>query len=156
METIASLVSRQARTGRLDWIGIRPRRRDEVVEVERAQLSETGLKGDHYVSGGKRSLTLIQHEHLAAIASLMNLPNVHPSSLRRNLVVSGINLIGLKNREFCIGSVLVRGTGICAPCSRMEESLGYGGYSAMRGHGGITAQILNPGTITIGDAISLH
>lgn len=55
--------------------------------------------------------------------------------------------------EFRIGGAILRGTGICAPCSRMEETLGPGGYNAVRGHGGITAEVVQPGTISIGDAV---
>jgi MOSC domain-containing protein YiiM len=102
--------------------------------------------------GPKRQVTLIQHEHLAVIAALLG-HAVPPELLRRNVVVSGVNLIGLKNRRFRIGTALLEGSGPCDPCSRMEENLGPGGYNAMRGHGGITARVVIAGTIRPGDDV---
>jgi MOSC domain-containing protein YiiM len=73
--------------------------------------------------------------------------------LRRNLLISGINLLALKDRPFRIGAVLLEGTGLCHPCSRMEAVLGPGGYNAMRGHGGITARVLESGELHVDDAL---
>ena len=81
--------------------------------------------------------------------------NIDPAFTRRNLVVSGINLLALKDKQFYVGEVLLEYTGLCHPCTRMEENLGPGGYNAMRGHGGITARILNGGVIRMGDPVSL-
>ena len=104
---------------------------------------------------GKRQVTLVQAEHLSVIAALAGLEAVTPEQLRRNVVVSGLPLLALKDRRFRIGSdtggwVLLEGTGECYPCSRMEEAFGPGGYNAVRGHGGITARVLEGGMIEVG------
>ncbi len=99
---------------------------------------------------GKRQVTLIQAEHLPVIAALAGLEAVTPEQLRRNIVVSGLPLLALKDRRFRIGDVLLEGTGECHPCSRMEEAFGPGGYNAVRGHGGITARVLEGGWIEVG------
>ncbi|MBM4200748.1 MAG: MOSC domain-containing protein [Gammaproteobacteria bacterium] len=141
--------------GRLVWIGLRPARLAPLETPDQAALdTATGLAGDHYAgkTQRKRQVTLLQHEHLAVIGSLLR-RDVTPDLLRRNLVVTGINLHALKDQPFEIGPVLLQGTGFCHPCSRMETALGPGGYQAMRGHGGITAQILRGGTIRLGDTI---
>jgi MOSC domain-containing protein YiiM len=98
-------------------------------------------------------VTLIQFEHLAVVAALMGREAVPPELLRRNLAVAGISVLALKDRRFRIGEVLLEGTGPCEPCSRMEQNLGPGGYNAMRGHGGITARVLEGGFIRVGDVV---
>ncbi len=157
---ITELLDHLPQIGKLDWIGLRSAPRAEVQSVETTQaIAGLGLQGDHrslrksFDPNSKRQVTLIQFEHLAAIASLSGHQEVKPQWLRRNLLVSGINLLALKDRRFYIGQVLFEGTGLCQPCSRMEENLGEGGYNAMRGHGGITARIVTDGDISVGDTI---
>ncbi|MEM9061213.1 MAG: MOSC domain-containing protein [Pseudomonadota bacterium] len=140
--------------GAIRWIGVRPDRRALMTVLERAEVVSSGLRGDRRTGPGKRAVTLIQAEHLPVIAALSGYVAVDPALLRRNIVVSGVNLLGLRKIRFRIGSAILRGTGLCAPCSRMEESLGPGGYTAMRGHGGITAEVLEPGEIALGDAVT--
>ena len=144
--------------GKVEWIGIRPKRLLEVHSVNEVQADpETGLEGDHFKksSTGKRQVTLIQQEHLDVVARILGKSEILPELLRRNIVVSGINLLALKHQQFQVGEVLLETTGICAPCSRMEENLGAGGYNSMRGHGGITAKILQGGQIKLGDVVKL-
>ena len=152
---LARLMARFPHAGRVEWIGVRPVRRGGMIAVgEVNAIADAGLDGDHYSNaGGKRQATLIQAEHLPAVARILGKAEVRADWLRRNVVVSGINLCALRDRRFRIGSVLLEGTGTCEPCSRMEEALGSGGYNAMRGHGGITCRIVEGGTFRVGDPV---
>jgi len=157
MVTLAQLRSTFAGPGRLVWIGLRPGQGQPMQVVSRVNvLGGRGLEGDRkaFRSGGERQVTLFQHEHLAVLASLMGREAVEPEAMRRNLAVSGINVLALRARRFAIGAQLFEGTGYCAPCRRMEETLGRGGFNASRGHGGITARALSDGWIAIGDGVT--
>ena len=182
MQTMADLRATLPRPGRVEWLGLRTARRQPVQSVAEAEFHPlVGVLGDHgklapprlsallgepgqeraalsspLVPGGpgKRQVTLIQAEHLPVIAALSGLPEVLPELLRRNVVVSGIPLLALKDRRFWLGEVLLEGTGECHPCSRMEENLGPGGYNAVRGHGGITARVIQGGWVRVGANVS--
>ena len=155
---VARLLATLPQTGRLEWISQRPVRREPLVSVLEAELiTDSHLLGDHArpKAGGKRQITLIQHESLASVAHFLGLDApVEPGRLRRNLAVSGLNLLALKNRQIRIGDeVILDITGECHPCSRREEELGPGGYNAMRGYGGLTAHITQGGIIRVGDVV---
>jgi MOSC domain-containing protein YiiM len=149
---LAAMMARHARPGQVAWIGLRPVRRGPVVEVREAAVGAEGLEGDHG-RAGKRAVTLLQAEHVDVIAALLGRAAA-PLDLRRNVVVDGINLASLRHGEISIGDALLRIEGPCPPCSRMEEALGYGGYSAVRGHGGWYASVVAGGRIAVGDAVA--
>jgi MOSC domain-containing protein YiiM len=153
--TLADLLGVFPRAGRVEWIGLRNERRGAIETPQQVPAEAgRGLVGDRYKGrSGKREVTLLQAEHLPVIAGLLGVAAVQPAQLRRNLIVSGINLLALRGQRFRIGTVELEGTGPCAPCSRMEETFGPGGYNAVRGHGGITARIVASGTIAVGDAV---
>ena len=155
---LARLMARFPRAGTVAWIGVRPARGVEMQPVDVAEAQPgRGLVGDRYrvaMGGtGKRGVTLIQAEHLPAIAALSGHGALSPAVFRRNVVVEGIPLVALKDRRFRLGELLLEGTGPCDPCSRMEDALGTGGYNAMRGMGGICARIVEGGTLRRGDAV---
>jgi MOSC domain-containing protein YiiM len=154
--SLARLLNAPARPGRVTWIGVRPARRAPMAVLQAATLDVgRGLAGDRYsrLDGG-RQVTLIQAESLAAIASHLGLAQIDPQMLRRNLVTEGINLLALKERRFRVGDAVLETAGECHPCSRMEESLGVGGYNAARGLGGINARVVAGGLVRIGDAVT--
>ncbi|PPC90664.1 MAG: MOSC domain-containing protein [Methylobacter sp.] len=152
--SVPELIRQFPRPGELVWIGLRPGRGQAMLSVADV-LADTayGLDGDRYQgSNGKRQVSLMQWEHLAVISALTG-KSVTPDLLRRNLVIKGINLLALKDRRFRIGAAEFAATGLCHPCSRMEHLLGPGGYNAMRGHGGLTAQVIGSGIIRLGDQL---
>ena len=141
--------------GTVEWIGVRPARRAPIEVLQSVKIGPQGLDGDRFdgPEGAPRTVTLIQKEHIDAVASILGRPSVDPSELRRNIVVSGINLQSLKEKTFRVGDAVLFGTGNCPPCSLMEETLGPGGYNAMRGHGGITARVVESGSVEIGSKV---
>ncbi|WP_108815036.1 MOSC domain-containing protein [Loktanella sp. Alg231-35] len=150
---LAQMMATHAHVGRLERIGLRAARYAEIDVVDQAEITETGLIGDHG-RAGKRAVTLMQAEHLPVIAALSDNAAVTPDMLRRNLLISGLNLLALRKGLLRIGDAVLDIHGPCPPCSRMEKALGPGGYNAMRGHGGWYASVATPRVINIGDVVA--
>jgi MOSC domain-containing protein YiiM len=159
MKTIRDLNAPPHIAGRIEQIIVRSASRDPARAIEATvAVAGVGLADDRLGRRNEaelstRQVTLIQREHLAVIAQLARVNGVDPVGLRRNLVLSGINLLALKNARVQVGEAVLEIVGPCQPCSRMEEAIGPGGYAAMRGHGGMTARVLTGGRIAVGDAV---
>jgi len=164
MTDLRSLTRTFVRVGTVDAIFLRPARGVPTVAAASAEaVAGRGLVGDRMSTasgGGKRQLTLIQAEHLPLIARWVGRERLDPALLRRNLVVSGFNLLAARSPfadqvlHVLIGDeVVVELTGDCAPCSKMEAVLGPGGYNALRGHGGVTARIVHGGVVAVGATV---
>ena len=159
MKTIRDLNAPPHVVGRVEAIIVRGSPRDPANRIEATTaLAGVGLADDRLGRRGEaelstRQVTLIQSEHLPVIAQLAGVGAVDALALRRNLVISGINLLALKNARLQVGEAVLEIVGPCQPCSRMEEAIGPGGYAAMRGHGGMTARVLTGGPIRVGDQV---
>lgn len=144
--------------GQLRWIGLRPGHKQEMRSVESVQaIAWLGLEGDHRcykTPDSGRQVTLISTEFIQIIGTYTGLDPIDPALLRRNLVVSGINLNALRHQQFRIGGALFEATALCHPCSRMNQTLGHGGAAAMLGYGGLCARILESGEIRLGNSVS--
>lgn len=137
--SLRRLVQQFPNDGRLEAILLRPERHAPVLSVGSTEaLVDRGLQGDRTaakapsrVGGSSRQVTLIQQEHMAVMAALLRKEHIDPAWLRRNLVVSGLNLLAAKTLFkdepllLHIGpEVVLEITGPCEPCSRMETILG--------------------------------
>ena len=171
MKDLRELTRQLPTAGRIDAIFLRPKRDMAALRVDSAVAEvDLGLLGDRSAErasakpgGGKRQVTLIQAEHLPLIGAWSRQSSLDPATLRRNLVVSGINLLALRSPfadqplRVCIGAeVVLVMTGPCDPCSKMEAALGPGGYNVMRGHGGLTARVVCGGRVSVGDAVRVE
>lgn len=158
MASINELKANHYQSGTIEWIGLRAQRQRTIQRVERAELVlDHGLVGDKagQRAGGKRQVTLIQAEYFPVLQSFLGKDRITPDALRRNIVVSGINLSILLRHSLKINDAILEITGNCAPCSKMEKELGFGGFNAMRNHGGVNAMVTQGGMIQIGDCVEV-
>lgn len=121
-----------------------------------------GLEGDRYYKKGGtfsdrgeagRALTLIESEALEALERDYGI-RLPYGEARRNIVTRGIALSHLVGKTFRCGSVLARGTRLCEPCSHLENISGLKVQRGLIHRGGLRADILQEGTIRIGDLLS--
>ncbi len=143
--------------GRLEWIGLRSERRGTVLVAETAMaVKDQGLEGDHRMTktpGSARQVTLISREFIESICRYTGHSSIDPALLRRNLVISGMNMNLLRHQRLQVGEAVLETTALCHPCSRMNEALGPGGAAAMFGYGGLCARIIQSGRMTVGDPV---
>ncbi|OUS39536.1 sulfurase ['Osedax' symbiont bacterium Rs2_46_30_T18] len=143
--------------GKLIWIGLRLERKQPLLAVDSVMaLEKLGLDGDHRclkTPGSARQVTIISEESIALIAKYSGRGGIDPALLRRNLVVSNINLNALRHQQFSIGEAVFEATAQCHPCSRMDRDVGPGTVAAMLGHGGLCAKIIRTGKIQVGDQL---
>jgi MOSC domain-containing protein YiiM len=123
-----------------------------------------GLEGDRYFdrqgtffndlarkSVPDKEVTLIEQEALDALAREYNI-ELHPYESRRNVLTSGVALNHLVGREFMVGKAKLRGLRLCEPCKHLE-AMTKRNLKGLTHRGGLRAQVLEKGEITVGDAV---
>lgn len=152
--------------GRVEGIFTAPAAGAPMVALERARVvAGRGLEGDRYFDGrgyysqvppltGRR-LTLIEAESLEALEHETGIA-LAPNECRRNLVTRGVRLDALIGTRFRVGVIECYGERLCPPCGYIEELTGKPGLNrGLTNRGGIRAEILLDGEISIGDLIDL-
>jgi MOSC domain-containing protein YiiM len=127
-----------------------------LVEVDRIEcVAGHGIRGDRfydYRDDYKGQITFFASEVFERLAAHFGLRDKSAGALRRNVVVSGVNLNDLIGEEFSIQGVRLRGTGHCKPCYWMNYAVAPGTEEFLQGNGGLRAQILSDGVIAVGEA----
>jgi MOSC domain-containing protein YiiM len=141
----------------------------EVVTEVRA-VPGRGLEGDRYFKGtghysdrpshGGREVTLIETESVEALESGVQSAQgdrlgikLAAQDSRRNIATAGVPLNHLVDKEFWVGSVLLRGTRLCEPCKHLDELTQPGVMTGLVHRGGLRARILSEGVIRPGDVV---
>jgi len=149
-------------TGTVVSIFIAPSATEPTRSVEEVRaVAGRGLEGDRYFQGqgtwsthpgSGRQVTLIESETLDALEGEAG-PHFAPGTHRRNLVTRDVPLNHLVGRNFRIGQVVFRGTRLCEPCDHLEKLTQPGVKMALLHRGGLRADIIQEGTIRVGDRV---
>ena len=121
-----------------------------AVEFVRAIAGE-GLEGDRHSGRGRRpggAITLIEAEVLEDVG-------LSGPQSRRQVVTRGVRLNDLVGKRFTVGEVECLGVELCEPCLHLESLTRPGIIDELVHRGGLNADILSSGTISIGDAVTI-
>ncbi len=122
-----------------------------VQEVDEVNcLAGRGLQGDRFLDfkpDYKGQITFFSREVLEALRQELRLPGAGAGAMRRNALVSGVDLNDLIGREFEIQGLRFAGVEQCKPCHWMDSALGPGAEAWLQGRGGLRARILTDGLL---------
>ena len=127
-----------------------------------AAIPGAGLEGDRYAlklgtfykPKPDYELTLIEAEAIEALGRDYHV-EIAAGDARRNIVTRNVPLNHLVGKEFAIGDVRIRGIRLCEPCDHLQKVTGKQVIRGLLHRGGLRAQILTPGTIRVGDTVSV-
>ena len=116
-------------------------------------LAGKGLRGDrHFHQEGAapgQALTLIEAEALESVG-------LSGAGSRRQVVVRGVRLNDLVGRRFRVGDVECLGVELCEPCLHLQQLTRPGIIKELIHRGGLNADVLNDGRISVGDAVVVN
>lgn len=140
--------------GRVELLAVAPTAAAPMRTVETVEaVPGRGLRGDRYfdgvgtfsgTAGNGRELTLVEAEHLDELGLL-----AYPDA-RRNVVTRGIDLNALVGRRFAIGDVECVGRRLCEPCAHLQRLTEPGVLRGLVHRGGLRADLVSAGEITVG------
>jgi len=132
-------------------------RNGPAQELSAAEVvTDYGIEGDwRSHPGNSRQLTVIEEEALLATGRELGSPMPDGAS-RRQVVVRGLTLNSTVGKTLRLGPVLVAVTALCHPCENMERTIGPGAQLAMANRGGVSARVVQGGTLRPGDKVVIE
>ena len=113
-----------------------------------------GIEGDRYFNhkeNFKGQITFFSEQIAQQLEEAINVPGYDRSEMRRNVLISGIDLNSLIGKRFRLGGIEFSGSEECAPCYWMESAVGPGAHEWLKGNGGLRCRIETSGQLTTGD-----
>ncbi len=151
--------------GQLIGIFIAPRKGQGLEPIDKVEaVAGKGLVGDRYFlkegtysakDGPDRQVTLIEVEAIAGLENEYHI-ELPPNQARRNLLTQGVPLNHLVGKTFKIGNVVLRGIRLCEPCGHLEKLTCKGVEKGLIHRGGLRAEIVSGGVLTVGVEIALE
>ena len=139
-------------TGTVEAIHLAPEPGAPTESVETVDaLAGKSLRGDRHFDGDGADLTLIEAEALEAAAEAG--VTLSDGAHRRNVTTRDAALNPLVGERFRVGDVVCEGVALCEPCGHLESLTEDGAVSALVHRGGLEADIVDSGTIAVGDAL---
>jgi len=133
---------------RVESISIGPS--DALAPVDSVRVvAGKGLVGDRKANAGSHpggALTLIEAEVLEDVG-------LTGTQSRRQIVVRGVRLNDLVGKRFRVGEVECLGVEVCEPCLHLQSLTRPGIIDDLLHRGGLNADVLNDGTISVGDPV---
>jgi MOSC domain-containing protein YiiM len=136
--------------GRVEAIRIAPEHEQLPEPVDSIDVTDEGLPGDRYF--GRGDMTLVEEEALEAFTEETGIPLSH-AEIRRQVLTSGVSLNDLLNKRFRVGEVEAVGVEWCEPCNHIQSITRPGVLKGMVHRAGLRADIVQPGTISVGDEV---
>ena len=123
----------------------------EVAEVR--CVPGRGIEGDRffdYKDKYKGQVSFFSEEVYRALCDELGVHDKTTAAFRRNIVCAGVDLNTLTGgKEFRVQGVTFLGREECRPCYWMDGAFGPGAEKALRGRGGLRAEIVTGGVLRV-------
>jgi MOSC domain-containing protein YiiM len=125
----------------------------ELREVDSVTvLAGKGVVGDRHFHGDGaktgQALTLVEAEEVERVG-------LARGESRRQVTVRGVRLNDLVGKRFTVGGIECVGVELCEPCRHLESLTRPGIIKDLAHRAGLNADVLNDGTIAVGDAVQV-